>query len=134
MLFSCLNLSIHSTNPSFSCCLVFIIIVIGSANERYGYVSHIVLLIDWSIESISFKRLLVILSYSGWSLIIFCIWLGQNSLNIIAYASFKFSSSLFYIFTFFLIFIFQIILNSFFPIPPCSVHLLLITFNRHFLS
>ena len=82
-LFSCLNLSVYSTNPYFSCFLVFVIFTRDHSNEIYRYVNRIGLCIDWKCSSISFKGSLRILSYLGWSLIIVWFWFGNNSLNII---------------------------------------------------
>ena len=86
MLFSFLKLSMYSTKPYFPCCVVFIVISRDYFNSRYGYIVRICSWIDRAFSSIRFKVLLIILSYSGCSLILFYIWMGQNSLNIIAYA------------------------------------------------
>ena len=106
VLFSCLNLSMYSTNTSFSCCLAFIIIARYCVNEIYGYVACIGLYFDWEIASVSFKGWLIILSYSGCYLILFWIWLGQKFLNIIAYV--------FYVIFQFVLY-FHVILNLYFP-------------------
>ena len=84
MLFYCLNLTIYSTDTSFLCCLVSLIIARDSVDYIYGYVARIGSWIDWSIAPMSFKGSLRILSYSWCYLIIVCIRCGQNYLNIIS--------------------------------------------------
>ena len=93
MIFSCLKIPMYSTNTSFSCCLGLIILASYSVNDRYWYVAHIGLWIDWEMAPIRFKGWLRILSYLGCSLIKFCIWHVQNSLNITAYTFLNLYSS-----------------------------------------
>ena len=83
MLFSYLNLSGYSTNDFFFCFLVFTILERDCASDRYGYVACTRLLIEWVNENIVFKGPLRILYYLGFSLILFFVWVWQNSLNII---------------------------------------------------
>ena len=129
MIFSCLNLFIYSNNTSLPCCLVFIIIARYYVNDRYGYVACIGLYIYWEIAPISFKVLLRILLYLGWSLIIFCIWLGYNYLNIIAFTFLKCSLPVCMIFKKDYQFVYYALLwRPHFTIPSCLVHLLSISF------
>ena len=132
MLFSCLNLSMYSTNTSFYSWLVFIILDRDSVHDRYRCIARIGSSIDLSIASIRFIGLLIILSYLGCSLILVCVWLGQNSLNIIAYAFFTFSFS-FFLFSRDYQFLYStLIWKTRFLIPPCLVHLLSISFQSIF--
>ena len=102
----------YSTNNSSSCFLVFIILTRDYVNYRYGYVDCIGPCAYLSITYVSFKGWSIIMSYSVLSLIQFVIWLGQNYLNIIAYAFFTFSSSLFSLSIWFSIFIFCIVFKD----------------------
>ena len=77
--FSCLNLSTYHNNTYFPCCLIYIILARYYFISRYGYVERIGSCIDLAVSSISFNILLIVLLYSEFSLIIFCIWLGHNS-------------------------------------------------------
>ena len=102
----------YSTNTYLSHWLPFIVLAIDSVNYRYGYVSLIGSCIYWGFSSVSFNISLIILSYLRFFLIIFCIWLRQNSLNMITYTFFGFSSSFFSLFVPFSIFIFNIYLKE----------------------
>ena len=126
----------YSTNTSFSCCLLCIIIVIYSVNDRYGYVACIGSCIDWEIASIIFKGLLIMMQYLGCSFILFYIWPGQNSSNSIAYA-FSCFIPVCFIFWHDSQFVYStLIWRTYFMIPPCLVHPLLISFKLafHFLN
>ena len=126
MLLSCLNLYMYSTYLYFSSCMLFIIFERDSVNDIYGYFPCKVSCIDWEIAYIIFKGLLIILSYLGCSLILYWIWLRQNSLNIITYIFLTVSSS-FSIFSHYSQFVYStLIWRTYFLVLPWLVNLLLI--------